>query len=80
MTLVEPLGKSAFEFFEKDRDVIHASAKAIKQELDPGIPIRLLTITSDSFLESLTAPLAKAGFDPLENLLVRKGLGRRDFA
>jgi hypothetical protein len=28
MTLVEPLGKSAFEFFDKDRDVIHTSAIA----------------------------------------------------
>ena len=35
MTLVVPLGKSAFEFFDKDRQVIHPSAIAIQQAPRP---------------------------------------------
>jgi hypothetical protein len=34
MALVVPLGKSAFEFFDKDRQVIHTFAITIKQALD----------------------------------------------
>jgi hypothetical protein len=52
MTLVVPLGKSAFEFFDKDRDVIHTSAIAIKQALDPSCSIRLLPIAGDTTLET----------------------------
>src|ERR1700745_2588582 len=73
MTLVVPLGKSAFEFFDEDRDVIHTSAIAIKQALDLSFSIRLQPIASDFLLEGLTACRAIAGFDSLKHL----GLGER---
>jgi hypothetical protein len=75
MTLVEPLGKTAFEFFDKDRDVIHTSAIGIKQALDLGASIGLLTIASDFLLEGLTARRAIAGFDALKHLGHRERLG-----
>src|SRR6516165_6904961 len=80
MTLVEPLGKSAFEFFDKDRDVIHAFAIAIEEAPDLSFSIRLLTIASDFLLEGLTASGAIAGFDPLKDLCLRERLGLGDFA
>src|SRR6516164_1573814 len=80
MTLVEPLGKSAFEFFDKDRDVIHTSAIAIKQVLDLSVSIRLLPIASDFLLESLAACRAIAGFDSLKHLGLRECFGLWDFA
>src|ERR1700751_4548888 len=79
MTLVVPLGKSAFKFFDKDRDVIHTSAIAIKQALDLSFSIRLLPIASDFLLEGLTACRAIAGFDSLKHLGLRERLGLRDF-
>src|SRR6516164_563112 len=80
MTLVVPLGKLAFEFFDKDRDVIHTLAIAIKQALDLSFSIRLLPIASDFLLEGLTACLAIAGFDPLKHLGLRERLELWDLA
>ena len=80
VTLVVPLGKSAFEFFDKDRDVIHTLAKAIKQALDLSFSIRLLPIASDFLLEGLTACRAIAGFDSIKHLGLRERPGLWDFA
>ena len=62
MTLVVPLGKSAFEFFDKDRDVIHTFAIAIKQALDLSFSIRLLPIASDFLLEGRRSRGSFLGF------------------
>jgi hypothetical protein len=80
MTLVVPLGKSAFEFFDKDRQVIHPSAIAIKQALDLSVTIRLLPIASQFLLEGFAACRAIAGFDALKHLGLRECLGLWDFA
>ena len=80
MTLVVPLGKSAFEFFDKDRDVIHASAIAIKQALDQSLSIRLLPIASQLLLDGLKACRAITGFDSLQHLGLRERPGLWDFA
>ena len=80
MTLVVPLGKLAFELFDKDRNVIHPSAIAIKEALDLRASIQLLPIASQFLFEGLTACRAIAGFDSLEHLGFRKVLGLRDFA
>ena len=80
MTLVVPLGQSAFVFFDKDRNVIHTLAKAIKQALDLSFSIRLLPIASDFLLEGLTACGTTAGFDSLKHLGFRERLGLWDFA
>ena len=57
----------------KDRDVIHTSAIAIKQALDLSVSIRLLPIASDFLLEGLTTCGTIAGFDPIKHF----GLGER---
>jgi len=80
MTLVVPLGKSAFEFFDKDRDVIHTSAIAIKQALDLSFSIGLLPIAGQLLLEGLTTCPAIAGFDPFKHLGLRERPGLGDFA
>src|ERR1700741_1417783 len=80
MTLVVPLGKSAFEFFDEDRDVIHTSAIAIKLALHLSVSIRLLPIASDFLLEGLTACGAIAGFDSIKYLGLGERPGLRDFA
>src|SRR4029077_17237197 len=80
MTLVVPLGKPAFEFFDKDRDVIHTFAIAIKQALDLSVSIRLMTIASQFLLEGLTASGAIAGFDSIKHFGLGERLGLRDFA
>jgi hypothetical protein len=79
MTLVVPLGKSAFEFFDEDRDVIHTSAIAIKQALDLSVSIRLPPIASDFLLEGLAPCRAIAGFDAFKDLGFGERLGLRDF-
>src|ERR1700747_1023867 len=79
MTLVVPLGKSAFAFFDKDRDVIHTPAIAIKQALDLSVSIWLLPIASDFLLEGLTACRAIAGFDSIKHFALREGPGLWDF-
>jgi hypothetical protein len=80
MTLVVPLGKSAFEFFDKDRDVIHTSAIAIKEALDLSVSIWLPPIATDFLLEGLTACPAIAGFDSIKHLGLRERPGLWDFA
>src|SRR5260370_7807279 len=80
MTLVVPLGKSAFEFFDKDRQVIHPSAIAIQQALDLSVTIRLLPIASQFLLEGFAACRAIAGFDALKHLGFRDCLGLLAFA
>src|SRR6516162_1963720 len=79
MTLVVPLGKSAFEFFDKDRDVIHASAIAIKEALDLSVSIRLPPIAGQLLLEGLTTCPAIAGFDSIKHLGIRERPGLWDF-
>jgi hypothetical protein len=54
MTFVVPLGKLALEFFEKDRDVIHALAIAIKQALELIGSIWLLSKTNQFLLNGVT--------------------------
>src|SRR6516162_6834043 len=79
VTLVVPLGKSAFEFFDKDRDVIHPSAIAIKQALDLSASIGLLPIAGQFLLEGLTASGAIAGFDSIKHFGLRERPGLWDF-
>ena len=66
MTAVVPLGKAAFELFDEDREVKHASAIGPQESLDLIGTIRLLPQVSELLIEGLATGWTEAGLDAVE--------------
>src|ERR1700730_6206375 len=72
---VEPLGKAAFELFEKDRKVIHALAIGFQQAVALLEAIGLLSVAGQLLLERLGILWAIVGFDTLQHFALGQSSG-----
>ena len=80
MPTVEPLGKAAFELFDKDRNVIHAPAIRFQQSVDVLNSIGPLGKAREPLLERLNTFRTVAGFDTRKHFALRQRHRLRHFA